>query len=548
MNDRVYSIPARDAQIKILAHTPLRRILVLAVLFALPACLAINSVVLSESIQNNTDFWWHLRTGAWIVEHHAVPVTDPFSIVGRDKPWVAYSWLFEVMLYEFYRWKGMVGAVVFSLLILVGLAVALHGAIYRRMDGFAAPVALSAACLFAMAPLNSPRPWLFTFLFFTIELDIIFGVIIGDPGASAGRRLWLLPPLFALWANLHIQFVYGLAVLVLAAATQELGFFMAKMDAGTVRAPDEYRRQLWAVTGLSVLATLLNPYTWRIYRVVMEVATQRLPFGIITELARPNFRSPFDYVVAALVLYAAFVLARKTMRGRLFAWILLASATFISLRAIRDEWMVAIVAVLIIAASNAAREPSAAELPRLHCLATAAIVTLLIFLTAHGRGLTNAAMAQRIASVFPAKAADMIEQNKISGPLFNDFAWGGYLIWRLPELPVSIDSRTNIYGDARIARSLDTFNCVGGWQTDPELVSAHVVIGQVGECLSSALQADPKFELVYRDEIAVVFVRRNGFKPTQVAPVRAVGSGLQRLWPGPRDNTSRLEQSKSKEM
>jgi hypothetical protein len=78
----------------------------------------------------------------------------------------------------------------------------------------------------------------------------------------------------------------------------------------------------------------------------------------------------------------------------------------------------------------------------------------------------------------------------------------------LPGLPVSIDNRTNIYGDGRIARSLDTFNCVSGWQTDPELASAHVVIGQVGECLSSALQADPKYELVYRDDTAVVFVRQ----------------------------------------
>jgi len=544
----VYSIPARDTQIKILAHTPLRRILVLAVLFSLPACLAINSAVLSESIQNNTDFWWHLRTGAWIVEHHAVPATDPVSIVGGDKPWVAYSWLFEVMLYEFYRWKGMVGAVVFALLILVGIAVTLHGAIYRRMGGFAAPVALAAAGLFAMARLYSPRPWLFTFLFFTIELDIIFGVMIDELNERARRRLWLLPPLFALWANLHIQFVYGLAVLVLAAATQELSFVTTKLDAGMEQASYELRRRLWAVTALSVLATFFNPYTWRIYRVVMEVATQRLPFGIIMELARPNFRSPFDYMVVALALFAAFVLARKTVRGRLFAWMLLIAATSISLRTIRDEWMAVIVAVLLIAAGNAVRASSPEALPRLQCLATAAIVALLIFLAANGRGLSNAAMAQRVASVFPVKAADMIAQNKISGPLFNDFAWGGYLIWELPGLPVSIDSRTNIYGDARIARSLDTFNCVDGWQTDPELASANVVVGQVGECLSSALQADPKFELVYRDEIAVVFVRRSGFKPTHVAPVRAVGSGLQRLWPSPRDNTSRLEQSKSREM
>jgi hypothetical protein len=80
----------------------------------------------------------------------------------------------------------------------------------------------------------------------------------------------------------------------------------------------------------------------------------------------------------------------------------------ISLRTIRDEWMVVIVAVLIIAAGNAARESSPAELLRLQCLATAAIVALFICVAANGRGLSNAAMAQRAASVFPAKAADMV--------------------------------------------------------------------------------------------------------------------------------------------
>ena len=329
-----------------------------------------------------------------------------------------------------------------------------------------------------------------------------------DDTHDAVYPVMLLPPLFALWANLHIQFVYGLAVLVLAAATQELDLLLAKSNAGVVRVSYEHRRQLWVATALSAFATLFNPYTWRIYRVVVEVATQRLPFGIITELGRPNFRSPFDYIVAALALFAALALGKKILRGRLFAWILLIAATLISLRTIRDEWMVVIVAVLIVAAGTAVRESLPAQMPRLQCLATTAITALLVLVAANVRGLSNAAMAQRVASVFPAKAADLVAQNNISGPLFNDFAWGGYLIWKLPGLLVSIDSRTNLYGDARIARSLDTFHCVGGWQTDPELAAAHVVIGQAGECLSSALQADPKYELVYRDEIAVVFVRR----------------------------------------
>ena len=47
---------------------------------------------------------------------------------------------------------------------------------------------------------------------------------------------------------------------------------------------------------------------------------------------------------------------------------------------------------------------------------------------------------------FPVKAVEFVRQNKYGGPLFNSFDWGGYLIWSLPEIPVSVDGRGNIHG------------------------------------------------------------------------------------------------------
>src|SRR5436190_21749859 len=68
----------------------LRRIVPLTLLYlilVLPAMLPIL----------DPDIWWHLRTGQWIVEHATVPTTDLFSSYGIGKPWIAYSWLFEVL-------------------------------------------------------------------------------------------------------------------------------------------------------------------------------------------------------------------------------------------------------------------------------------------------------------------------------------------------------------------------------------------------------------------------------------------------------------------
>src|SRR4051812_37733336 len=59
------------------------------------------------------DVWWHLRVGQWVVEHGTVTTNDPFSSPGQLKPWVAYSWLYEVLLYGLVKAFGLAGIIVY---------------------------------------------------------------------------------------------------------------------------------------------------------------------------------------------------------------------------------------------------------------------------------------------------------------------------------------------------------------------------------------------------------------------------------------------------
>src|SRR5690349_6491865 len=68
----------------------------LAGLYAAPAYVLMRPVV-------DADIWWHLATGRWVVEHRALPQTDPFSMYGHNRPYVAYSWLFDVVVYQLYQ-------------------------------------------------------------------------------------------------------------------------------------------------------------------------------------------------------------------------------------------------------------------------------------------------------------------------------------------------------------------------------------------------------------------------------------------------------------
>ena len=125
-------------------------------------------------------------------------------------------------------------------------------------------------------------------------------------------------------------------------------------------------------------------------------------------------------------------------------------------------------------------------------------------------GLRRQISEQQLESVveqrFPVAAVKFINEKNYSGPLYNHFNWGGYLIWALPRLLVSMDGRMNLHGDQRIERSVNTWSGLRGWESDPELMKARLVIGGVNDALTNLMRMDSRFKLVYEDAIAVVFV------------------------------------------
>ncbi len=488
-------------------ETNLRRTVLLAVIYAFSACQAATFLALGYE---NPDLWWHLATGEWIAKHHSFPWTDPFSAYGMGKPWLAYSWLFEVPLHWFYRWNGLMGTSVYVMLIAAAIGLALYRMARTRMGGFAAPIALTALGIVLMTRLYWVRPWLFSILFFTVELDILFAELVDAPTDRPSRRTWILPVLFAIWANIHIQFIYGLAVLFLAVLTQDLELVRRTKGLRFAIKQNPRRYRLWWVTGISLIATLANPYSWHLVGVILYYSRERVPMKGISEMLAPDFRTPIDYLFVLTILSAVFILGRVRLRSSMFLGTLLVSATMVSLRSGRDEWFAMVIAFAIIAAGSGKvwTTPTRVSLPVAHRIAAAVLALILIFNWTQRRNLTNARMAEDVAKVFPVKAADFVQQHGIQGPLYNNFEWGGYLMWRLPYLPVSIDGRTIVHGDVRLERSFDTWNGVSGWRSDPELGSANLVIGPVDKPLMSDLTDDSRFQLVYEDKTARVFVKR----------------------------------------
>jgi hypothetical protein len=446
------------------------------------------------------DVWWHLRTGTWILEHKAVPFTDPFSAYGMGRPWIAYSWLFEMILLGLYRALGLLGVVAFAALGSIGATLALHVLISRYEKNVPRALALTLVGMAAMTPVFWPRSYLLSIVLFIVELHILLSV--RDSGNP--RALLVLPPLVALWANLHIQFVYGLFVLGVATAAPILERHLPEAWVGPRSRLGP--RPLFVTLLASLVMTLATPYHVWIYRPLLDHIAQAGTFDLVNELHALLFRGPADWGVLGMTLGAAFVLGRR--RGLPpFQVLLLCAGAVVSFRAARDVWFVVVVSAAIIAS---AQKHAAIEY-RLTAgrLATALAIAASIALGfALARDFSPRTLEAGIAREFPVAAAAAVEERRYAGPLFNHYNWGGYLMWRLPGYPVSMDGRANVYGPEKIRRSAETWSGLRGWNSDPDLVRAGVVIASRQMALAELLRRDPRFDLAYEDDVATVFVAR----------------------------------------
>ena len=255
------------------------------------------------------------------------------------------------------------------------------------------------------------------------------------------RRFWWLVPVYALWANLHIQFVLGLGVLGLGFAVT----LVERWRRGERLAP--LGGWLALMAGCA-LATLVNPYHVRLYQVVWEYATQATAMRLVSELAPPDFAVWWNWFLVAILVWAAAECVRR--RLPLFDTALLVVGAAFSLRMQRDIWFGSLTAATVLMClPTVPRAPEdRAQLPGLLAATVLALLLARVVWEAGPGAAKTAAAVNR--TQYPAGAVEYVKEHRPPGPLYNHFNWGGYLIWALPEYPVGMDGRTNLYGEERL--------------------------------------------------------------------------------------------------
>ena len=184
--------------------------------------------------------------------------------------------------------------------------------------------------------------------------------------------------------------------------------------------------------------------------------------------------------------------------------VLLAAATYCGFRASRDVWFIAIVATLVLAQWWGPNDGQGHSVG-LGYWAVAVAASLLLVFAVPGMRVSDGEIEKWMKKLYPVEACAFIENHHLTPPLYNSYTWGGYLIWRLPQLPVSIDGRANLHRDERIDRSYATIYGKERWSKDEELFQARTILLPRDRPLTMILRIDPRFRKVYEDEVASVF-------------------------------------------
>jgi len=449
------------------------------------------------------DIWWHLRVGDWILQNHAFPHVGIFSQHAQDHSWMAYSWGFEVLMAWLFRLGGLAAIPLALAFFRAVIAFTLFSTLLKISGRFWTAWLLATFAMFPLASVLVMRPVLFSIFFFTVELGLIFAA----RRAGSIKPLYWLPLIFLVWANTHIQFVYGLAVLGLfvvcdlatRALNQERFAWMSIRPIGVPAS------RVLLILVASFVATLIGPYWGEVYLVILRYTRNTSQYNQISELVALAFRMYSDYFIVILLMVACFFVGRR--RFDLFSSALLLISAMVSFRSNRDAWFLSLVACAIIAEGPATEVQLETRFVHWQYATALVLAIAAAFGYARNVGLTPDNLVGPIDEMYPVRATEFVRSHRLPGPIYNSFDWGGFLIFNLREYPVSIDGRNDFYGPRLFARMQNTTAGID-WRTDSDLAKANLVLIQKSEPLATVLASQSGYTLVYSDHVAAVFVRK----------------------------------------
>jgi hypothetical protein len=501
----------------------------------------------------------HIRVGETIL-HSGLFYRDPFSFTKAGAPFVPYEWLSEVLTGLSVRAGGLGGlAVLTGGLLAATYAIVLRTLLRRGVTPIVAMLTLVLAMAVGSAHWHA-RPHIFTLLGAAVLMALIDRASDGRGTGSARDAWWAawpMIPLFALWANTHGGFLYGLFVL----GAVVVGDRVEMLYAG------DSTREYWrgalirhaAMLGTAACAALLTPSGPKLYVHTLGYLRDSYLVDNTQEYMSPDFHTA-RFALIALVLVTV-ILAIVPRRPSFRSLAVIAINIAFSLVSGRNVALFGVVALPLVAKelqhalvtwipdlpARMGRPGRSGSVMRLvFGWPLAAVVAMAILARATKRtdpspdhfGLGSEVLPSTFnPDVFPVRAVTAARTAGLTGRLFHEFTWGGYILYAWPEQRVFIDGQTDFYGDSITREFTKIIGATPGWKRKLDTWKIDLALLATESPLAEALVHEHGWRPVYCDSTAVIF-RRDDSAPPSLEPDSSIAVSCRNLSIPPLDRAN----------
>ena len=459
----------------------------------------------SQMLSIDSDLGRHLTVGEYILSENRIPTTDIFSHTKSGESRPPYEWLSQVLFAASYHFLGLDGVVLLTSLVIAGAftLVYIEAVQKSRLPVTALVLAILSAAAGSVHWL--PRPHIFTFLLLAIWLERLEKIREGE-----NIPPWQIPLLMLLWANLHGGFIFGLLAWAAYFSGWVVEYWLQKGSA-----TPEIGRKLFLVGLLSLPASIITPDGWGNWQALFGNSSVYI-LSQTAETMPPDFQQAEMLPFLSLLLLSLLIAILNRFRlpaGHIF---LLAGFASLSLLMARNIPLFTIAAAPIVAEyiSRLANkiqtwtrvEARFDEMGRALRGSVWAIIGVLatVILFSNYQIRTGSSFNKFNSTVFPIAAAQWLKENPQKGNMFNEFNWGGYLLYRLwPHHLVFMDSQTDFYGESLTRDYSQIINARNGWEARMEEYKIDWVVITNDSPLATALDWD----VLYQDETATILRR-----------------------------------------
>ena len=519
---------------------------------SLASLIVFLSVLFYRPIETD-DVWWHLKVGKFIFENRQIPRIDPFHPVDGNVPWILNQWLGSLVYFLVYHWTGYTGLKIFRLLFfLFCLGVFFLYARKKIPLSFLIPLIFVISCGLLTRCLL--RPLVSNFLF--IQLLLIILSAYRDNNNS--KWIWVIPLMGIVWFNLHLgSFVYGTLILLIYAASfliasetesfqrviksARSAYFIPKESPKDFSQNINSRTQLVKAKRLFVIlfcflaSFILNPYglagvlqPFKIF-LIPQTANFALINNMISEvlppteiLTNPLANAWFFIIFVFCIIAIGFDKKRPISNVLLF---FVSVFFFIHGRRGSELFVFTAAYILVQSLDNISFKKKWEGLKSSGIIERIMLGAMILILAANithllnnrilTKNVTKSYLNSREDFESPHEVLKILNDNKITGPIFNSHEYGGYLLWfEYPNLKPIIDGRqvdqTILMEYLNVVRypQQQWKEFTGKYKINIALINAHM---RINERILKYLNANLEWQLIFIDKSAVLYTKKNIF-------------------------------------